>query len=154
MTKKRKRGMAMLMVIVAMVVLSSFGVLMTTNAVFVQHKVAVSAPGNADSDQIAEYILAAVKKLTAEQRENVYDTLVVADGGALNSSTESNPYKTFAVYNNAVTEGESPSDYVLLGNTTSGCYAEIYKAKAFKLRVELVFAAENNVKIAVWTYVK
>lgn len=152
MTKKRKRGMAMLMVIVAMVVLSSFGVLMTTNAVFVQHKVAVSAPGNADSDQIAEYILAAVKKLPVEQRENIYDTFV-AEGGALNSSTEGNPYKTFAVYKDAVTEGESPSDYVLLGNTESGCYAEIYKAKAFKLRVELVFDAEN-VKIAVWTYVK
>lgn len=153
MTKKRKRGMAMLMVIVAMVVLSSFGVLMTTNAVFVQHKVAVSAPGNAESDQIAEYILAAVKNLTAEQKKDVYASLV-ADGGALNSSTESNPYKTFAVYVDAVTEGESPSDYVLLGSTANGCYAEIYKAKAFKLRVELVFDAENNVKIAVWTYVK
>ena len=127
---------------------------MTTNAVFVQHKVAVSAPGNADSDQIAEYIVAEVKKLsTLEQREDIYNTLV-ADGGALNSSTEGNPYKTFAVYKDAVTEGKSPSDYVLLGNTESGCYAEIYKAKAFKLRVELVFDAENNVKIAVWTYVK
>lgn len=152
MTKKRKRGMAMLMVIVAMVVLSSFGVLMTTNAVFVQHKVAVSAPGNADSDQIAEYIVAEVKKLSATGREDIYETLV-ADGGALNSSTEGNPYKTLTVYQNAVTEGESPSDYVLLGNTESGCYAEIYKAKAFKLRVELVFDAEN-VKIAAWTYVK
>lgn len=152
MTKKRKRGMAMLMVIVAMVVLSSFGVLMTTNAVFVQHKVAVSAPGNADRDQIAEYILAAVKKLTATEREDIYTSLV-ADGGALNSSTESNPYKTFAVYKDAVTEGESPSNYVLLNNTANGCYAEIYKSKAFKLRVELVFDAEN-VKIAVWTYVK
>ncbi len=153
MTKKRKRGMAMLMVIVAMVVLSSFGVLMTTNAVFVQHKVAVSAPGNGDRDQIAEYILAAVKKLTATEREDIYTRLVVADGGALNSSTESNPYKTFAVYKDAVTVGESPSNYVLLNNTTNGCYAEIYKSKAFKLRVELVFDAEN-VKIAVWTYVK
>lgn len=153
MTKKRKRGMAMLMVIVAMVVLSSFGVLMTTNAVFVQHKVAVSAPGNADRDQIAEYILAAVKKLTATEREDIYTRLVVADGGALNSSTESNPYKTFAVYKDAVTVGESPSNYVLLNNTANGCYAEIYKSKAFKLRVELVFDAEN-VKIAVWTYVK
>lgn len=153
MTKKRKRGMAMLMVIVAMVVLSSFGVLMTTNAVFVQHKVAVSAPGNADRDQIAEYILAAVKKLTATEREDIYTRLVVADGGALNSSTESNPYKTFAVYKDVVTVGESPSNYVLLNNTANGCYAEIYKSKAFKLRVELVFDAEN-VKIAVWTYVK
>ena len=140
------------MVIVAMVVLSSFGVLMTTNAVFVQHKVAVSAPGNADRDQIAEYILAAVKKLTATEREDIY-TRLVADGGALNSSTEGNPYKTFAVYKDAVTVGESPSNYVLLNNTANGCYAEIYKSKAFKLHVELVFDDEN-VKIAVWTYVK
>lgn len=152
MTKKRKRGMAMLMVIVAMVVLSSFGVLMTTNAVFIQHKVAVSAPGNADSDQIAEYILAAVKKLPATEREDIY-TRLVADGGALNPSTEGNPYKTFAVYKDAVTVGESPINYVLLNNTANGCYAEIYKSKAFKLRVELVFDVEN-VKIAVWTYVK
>ena len=93
------------------------------------------------------------KKLTATEREDIYTRLVVADGGALNSSTESNPYKTFAVYKDAVKEGESPSNYVLLNNTANGCYAEIYKSKAFKLRVELVFDAEN-VKIAVWTYVK
>ncbi len=152
MTKKRKRGMAMLMVIVAMVVLSSFGVLMTTNAVFVQHKVAVSASGNYAADAIGEYFVSSVKKLTATEREDIY-TRLVADGGALNPSTESNPYKTFAVYKDAVTVGESPSNYVLLNNTANGCYAEIYKSKAFKLRVELVFDAEN-VKIAVWTYVK
>lgn len=158
---KRKRGMAMLIVIVAMVVLSSFGVLMTTNVIFVQHKVAVSASGNYAADAIGEYFVSSVKKLsTDEQKNDVYAALTAENDGAFLQNNSANPYSNYTVYSNNGGENDVPqevssrqSDYLVIGNSESGCYLEVYTAKIFKLRVELTL--NNGVyKISRWTYVK
>lgn len=159
MTKKRKRGMAMLMVIVAMVVLSSFGVLMTTNAVFVQHKVAVSASGNYAADAIGEYFVSSVKELSTDEQSNVYAALT-AENGAFSQTNAANPYSNHTVYsNNGKNDvpqdvGSRPSDYLVIGDdSANGCYLEVYAAKVFKLRVELTLKS-NQYRISRWTYVK
>lgn len=157
---KRKRGMAMLIVIVAMVVLSSFGVLMTTNAVFVQHKVAVSASGNYAADAIGEYFVSSVKELsTDEQKNDVYAALTAENDGAFSQNNSANPYSNYTVYSkngeNDVPQdvGSRSSDYLVIGNGENGCYLEVYTAKIFKLHVELTLSS-SEYKISRWTYVK
>lgn len=156
---KRKRGMAMLIVIVAMVVLSSFGVLMTTNAIFVQHKVAVSASGNYAADAIGEYFVSSVKKLSTDEQNNVYAALT-ADDGAFLSTNSANPYSNYTVYSNGGEKDvpQEVADYLVIGNLTTndgenGCYLEVYTAKIFELRVELTLG-NGGYKISRWTYVK
>lgn len=153
---KRKRGMAMLIVIVAMVVLSSFGVLMTTNAIFVQHKVAVSASGNYAADAIGEYFVSSVNELsTDEQKSDVYAALT-ADGGAFSQNNSANPYSNYTVYSSNGGENDVPqevADYLVIGKGENGCYLEVYTAKVFKLRVELTLSS-SEYKISRWTYVK
>ena len=154
---KRKRGMAMLIVIVAMVVLSSFGVLMTTNAIFVQHKVAVSASGNYAADAIGEYFVSSVKKLsTDEQKNDVYAALTAENDGAFSQNNSANPYSNYKVYSNNGGENDVPqevADYLVIGNGENGCCLEVYTAKIFKLCVELTLS-EDEYKISRWTYVK
>lgn len=152
---KRKRGMAMLIVIVAMVVLSSFGVLMTTNAIFVQHKVAVSASGNYAADAIGEYFVSSVKKLSTDEQNNVYAALTAENDGAFSQKNVDNPYSNYTIYSNNGGENDVPrsSDYLVIGNGENGCYLEVYTAKIFKLRVELTLSS-SEYKINRWTYVK
>lgn len=154
MTKLRgKRGMAMMMVIVAMVILSSFGVLITTCAVKMHSDVARYVKNTENCDAMGEYFLSKANSLTDFSNE----TSVVANlKSAFSSNAADNPFAEYDVNPAANAEGEFPVKRAQISAKCDGgstaVMLNVYAADSVKLQVVARKSGTEKFTILVWSY--